>query len=150
VPHANAAFSADGIRQHPAVHLSMSLSSKDGRRAVHGLVRDADTRNVLGLAVELERIRTDGVPQPIEGATVSLADYGPESALFAVPVVQPGQVAAIRVGAIEERLVVRDRGFALSPTAYVCASIDHRALDGKDAGALLMAMKRHLETAADA
>jgi len=54
-------------------------------------------------------------------------------------------VLAVRIGAVEERLVVRDRGFALASTAYVCASIDHRALDGMDAGALLTAMKRSLE-----
>jgi len=64
-----------------------------------------------------------------------------------VPTVLPGQVLSVRVGAVEERLVVRDRGFALAPTAYVCASIDHRALDGMDAGALLAAMKRSLEEA---
>ena len=45
--------------------------------------------------------------------TVCLADYGPDSRLFAVPLVLPGQVAAIRVGAVEERLVVREHGFAL-------------------------------------
>ncbi len=145
VPQANAAFEPSGIRRYPAVHLGISLASADGEHAVHGLIRDADTRNVLGLAVEIERIRGDGASLPMEGATLSLADYGPGSALFGVPVVPPGQVAAVRIGAVEERLVVRDRGFALSPTAYVCASIDHRALDGQDAGALLGAMKRHLE-----
>jgi pyruvate/2-oxoglutarate dehydrogenase complex dihydrolipoamide acyltransferase (E2) component len=56
-------------------------------------------------------------------------------------------VAAVRIGAVDERLVVRERGFGLAPTAYVCASIDHRALDGMDAGALLGAMKRALERA---
>ncbi len=148
VPRANGAYEPDGIRRYPAVHLGISLTSADGSRATHGVIRDADTRNVLGLAVELERIRANGGSDAaaLSGATVSLADYGPESALFAVPVVPPGQIAAVRVGAVEERLVVRDRGFALSPTAFVCVSIDHRALDGKDAGALLTAMKRHLET----
>ena len=57
----------------------------------------------------------------------------------------PGQVAAVRVGAVDERVVARERGFALAPTAFLCASIDHRALDGMDAGALLGAMKRVLE-----
>jgi pyruvate/2-oxoglutarate dehydrogenase complex dihydrolipoamide acyltransferase (E2) component len=51
----------------------------------------------------------------------------------------------VRVGAVDERLLVREHGFGVAPTAYLCASIDHRALDGMDAGALLGAMKRHLE-----
>ena len=95
----------------------------------------------------METIRADGAAQPdcLLDATVAFADYGPGSALYAVPLVLPGQVAAVRVGAVEERLLVRERGFGLAPTAYVCASIDHRALDGMDAGTLLGEMKRFLE-----
>jgi pyruvate/2-oxoglutarate dehydrogenase complex dihydrolipoamide acyltransferase (E2) component len=149
VPQANAAFDAatPGIRRHPAVHLGLSLASADGTAACHKVVRDADTLNVLGLAMEIQAAQSDGEADPgvLATATLKLVDYGPGSALFAVPVVAPGQVAAIRVGAVEERLVARERGFALAPTAYLCASIDHRALDGMDAGMLLMAMKRFLE-----
>jgi len=149
VSQANAAFDAEarGIRRYPAVHLGLSLTSTDAASPRHGVVRNADTLNVLGLAMEIQAARSAADPGPdaLIEATVGLADYGPGSALFAVPVVLPGQVAALRIGAVEERLVVRERGFALSPTAYVCASIDHRALDGMDAGALLGAMKRFLE-----
>ncbi len=148
VPQANAAFDAEarGIRRYPAVHLGLSIASADGASACHGVVRDADTRNILGLAMEIAATRSANQPQVSSEATITLADYGAaSSALFAVPVVLPGQVAAIRIGAVEHRLVVRERGFALAPTAYVCASIDHRALDGMDAGTLLAAMKRFLE-----
>jgi 2-oxoisovalerate dehydrogenase E1 component beta subunit len=147
VPQANAAFDAEarGIRRYASVHLGLSVSDADDAR--HGLIRDADTRNVLGLALDISAVRTAGSfdASVLDGATVGLSDYGAASALFAVPMVLPGQVLSVRIGAVEERLVVRDRGFALAPTAYVCASIDHRALDGMDAGALLTAMKRGLE-----
>jgi 2-oxoisovalerate dehydrogenase E2 component (dihydrolipoyl transacylase) len=149
VPQANAAFDAEarGIRRYAAIHLGLSLANVDGSAACHTVVRDADTRNVLGLAMEIGAARSAGTAdaQVLAEATITLADYGPGSALFAVPVVLPGQVVAIRIGAVEDRLVVRERGFALAPTAYVCASIDHRALDGMDAGALLASMKRFLE-----
>ena len=159
VPQANAAFDAGarGIRRYSAVHLALSVTASDASRpsraltggARHGVVRNADTRNAIGLAMEIEAIRGQGDAEPgvlFDGTgTISLADYGPGSALFAVPLVLPGQVAAVRVGAVEERLLARERGFSVAPTAYLCASIDHRALDGMDAGALLGAMKRHLE-----
>jgi 2-oxoisovalerate dehydrogenase E1 component subunit beta len=149
VPHANAAFDDDGqgIRRFPAVHLGMSVPSADGAAARHGVVRDADTRNLLGLAMEIHAVRAHGSAEPdtLGEATVTLADYGPRSALFAVPLVLPGQAVAVRVGAVEERLVSRERGMAIVPTAYVCVAIDHRVLDGMDAGALLSEMKRFLE-----
>ena len=149
VAQANTAFDAEAhaIRRHPAVHLALSAASADGAGARHGVIRDADTRNALGLAMEIERIRSGGASEPdvLSEGTISLTDYGQGSALFAVPMVLPGQAAAVRVGAVEERLVARGRGFALAPTAYLCVSIDHRVLDGMDAGALLGAMKRVLE-----
>ena len=152
VPQANAAFDdqALGMRRYPAVHLGVSVAAVDRSAARHGVVRDADTRNALGLAVEIASIQCNGGDNPdsLAGATVSLSDYGPGSALYGVPLVMPGQVSAIRIGAVEERLIARERGFALAPTAFLCISIDHRALDGMDAGALLGAMKRILERGA--
>jgi len=146
-PQANAAFESNGIRRYSAVQLGLSLLAADGAAARHGVVRDADTRNVLGLAVEAASIRARGVADAaaLADATVSLTDYGPGSALFAVPLVLPGQSVAVRVGAVEERLVAHERGMSIVPTAYVCVSIDHRSLDGMDAGVLLGEMKRFLE-----
>jgi pyruvate/2-oxoglutarate dehydrogenase complex dihydrolipoamide acyltransferase (E2) component len=150
VPRANAAFDAQGIHQYPDVRLGLSLQSADGSSARHGVIADADTRNALGLALEARRISVDGDTSPdvLANATVTLTDFGPGSALYGVPMVLPGQAVGIRVGAVEERLIARERGFALAPTVYVCASIDHRVLDGMDAGALLSEMKRVLETPA--
>jgi pyruvate/2-oxoglutarate dehydrogenase complex dihydrolipoamide acyltransferase (E2) component len=149
VPQANAAFEADAraIRRYPAVHIGLSIAAPDGAAARHGVIRDADTRNALGLAVEVAGVTATGASDSaaLAQATVTLADYGPGSALFAVPHVLAGTVVAVRVGAVEERVIALERGMAVAPTAYVCASIDHRALDGMDAGVLLGEMKRVLE-----
>ena len=148
VPLANAGFDsgANAIQRYPAVHLGLSVVGADGA-ARHGLIRDADTRNLLGLAMEVGAVRHSGSldASALAEATVTLVDYGPGSALFAVPQVLPGLSVAVRVGAVEERLVTRDRGMAIVPTAYVCVAIDHRVLDGMDAGTLLGEMKRFLE-----
>ncbi len=148
LPQANAAFDArtPGIRRYHAVHVGLSVLGKDDT-ARHAVVRDADTRNLLGCALEVQAARERGEHEAgvLVQATATLADYGPGSALFAVPPVLPGQAVAVRVGAVEDRLITRGRGFVVAPSAYLCAAIDHRALDGADAGALLGAMKRFLE-----
>ena len=129
VPQANAAFDAEagGIRRYSAVQLGMSVAAADGESARHGVIRDADTRNALGLAMAIEALRADGSAEPdcLLEATICLTDYGPGSALFAVPLVLPGQAAAIRVGAVEERLLVRERGFGLRrpPTCAPASTI---------------------------
>jgi 2-oxoisovalerate dehydrogenase E1 component beta subunit len=65
VPQANAAFDASGhgIWQHPAVHLGLSVASTDGSAARHAVVRDADTRNVLGLAMEIAALSASASPR---------------------------------------------------------------------------------------
>jgi 2-oxoisovalerate dehydrogenase E2 component (dihydrolipoyl transacylase) len=149
LPAANAAFdaAARGIRHYAAVHLGLSLASPDGAQARHGVIRDADTRNLLGLAVEAQAIAATGSSDPavLAEATVTLTDFGPSGALFGVPLVLPGQSVAVRVGAIEERVLAQARGFLIAPTAFVCLSIDHRSLDGMDAGAVLASIKRLIE-----
>jgi 2-oxoisovalerate dehydrogenase E2 component (dihydrolipoyl transacylase) len=148
-PAANAAFdpAASAIRRFPAVHLGLSVRGDADGTARHGVIRDADTRNLLGLALEIQAIASSAGTDPavLGEATVTLADYGPGAALFSVPLVLPGQSVAVRVGAVAERVLARERGFLLAPTAFVCLSIDHRTLDGLDAGALLGAMQQHLE-----
>ena len=148
-PQVNATWDTEarGARRYHALHLGLSVLGADGRTARHGVLRDADTRNLLGLALEVEAARQAGdeTPDCLAEATISLADYGSDSALFALPLVLPGQAAAVRAGAVAKRLLARDRGFALAPTVHLSASIDHRALDGVDAGALLGEMKRFLE-----
>ncbi len=144
----NASFDAEGqgVRRYGAVHVALSVAGLGGG-ARHGVIDNADTRNLLGLAMEAHAVRelgeTDG--SILAKGTVSFADYGAGSALFAQPLVLPGQALAVRAGSVEERLVTRDRGFAVVPCVYLSASIDHRVMDGMDAGALLGEMKRVLE-----
>src|SRR5207237_233906 len=134
VPQANAAFEAEAraIRRYPAVHLGLSVASADGSGARHGAVHEAETHGLPGLALAGEAVRRSesAGPDTLAEATVTLTDFGPGSALFAVPPVLPGQSIALRVGAVEERLLARDRGFFLAPSAYLCLSVDHRTLDG--------------------
>jgi pyruvate/2-oxoglutarate dehydrogenase complex dihydrolipoamide acyltransferase (E2) component len=51
----------------------------------------------------------------------------------------------VRAGAVAARAIARDGKLVAAKTVVLCASVDHRALDGMDAGALLGAMKRVLE-----
>ena len=148
-PQVNAIWDAEarGARRYHALHLGLSVLAADGESARHAVLPDADTRNLFGLAIVVQATREAGAQAPdcLADATISLTDYGPDSALFAVPLVLPGQVAAVRAGAVADRLLARDRGFALAPTVHLSATVDHRALDGMDAGVLLGEMKRFLE-----
>jgi 2-oxoisovalerate dehydrogenase E1 component beta subunit len=67
------------------------------------------------------------------GGTITLVDYGVDAAEMAVPFVRPGQTAAVRIGAVRDG------------RALVACAVDHRAVDGIDAGRFLAAFKAACE-----
>ncbi|HEY4439061.1 MAG TPA: pyruvate dehydrogenase complex E1 component subunit beta [Candidatus Elarobacter sp.] len=69
------------------------------------------------------------------GGTITLVDYGEAGADLAVPFVRPGQVAAIRIGAVR------------SGRAFVTCAVDHRAVDGADVGRFMAAFAAALHVA---
>ena len=76
-----------------------------------------------------------GPASPAAGrGTITLVDYGPAGSDLAVPFVRPGQTAAVRIGAVR------------NGRAYVTCAVDHRAVDGADAGRFLAAFKSAAET----
>jgi 2-oxoisovalerate dehydrogenase E1 component beta subunit len=89
-----------------------------------GIVHRSDVRLDLDLGA---RARADG------GGTFTLVDYGAGSSLLGLPAVRPGQTAALRVGAVREG------------KAWLALTVDHRAVDGVEAGRFLNHLKQLLE-----
>ena len=87
--------------------------------------------------VEHEDVVVDldlGPASPAAGrGTITLVDYGPDGSDLAIPFVRPGQTAAVRIGAVR------------NGRAYVACAVDHRAVDGADAGRFLAAFKSAAE-----
>jgi 2-oxoisovalerate dehydrogenase E1 component beta subunit len=65
--------------------------------------------------------------------TFTLVDFGPGSSLLGLPAVRPGQTAALRVGAVRDG------------RAWLALTVDHRAVDGVEAGRFLSHVKKLLE-----
>jgi len=75
-----------------------------------------------------------GPHAPARGdGTFTLVDYGPGSSLLGTPAVRPGQTAALRVGAVRQG------------RAWMTLTVDHRAVDGADAGRFLAHLRAQLE-----
>ncbi len=94
---------------------------------------DAGSSSTTNVVVDLDL----GPASPAAGrGTITLIDYGPGGSDLAIPFVRPGQTAALRIGAVRDG------------RAYVACAVDHRAVDGADAGRFLAAFKRALERGA--
>ena len=71
-------------------------------------------------------------PPSAEG-TFTVIDYGPGSSRLGIPSVRPGQTAALRVGA------------PINGQVWLALTVDHRAVDGADAGRFLNRVKQLME-----
>jgi 2-oxoisovalerate dehydrogenase E1 component beta subunit len=144
VPEVNSTFEGESIRRYKSVDILLEVA--DGDVLKRGIIAQAETRNLRGLAQAVSAVLADApaTTRPT-GGTFTLTDLGTEAALFAVPPVLPGQAAALRVGAVAERLIPKERSLALVPHMYLTLSVDHRVLDGATAGRFLNSIKTFLE-----
>jgi len=144
LPEVNSAFEGECIRRYKSVDMLLEVANGDVLK--RGIIGEAETRNLRGLAQAVSAIQTGADASTLpEGATFTLTDLGTEAALLAVPPVLPGQAAALRVGAVTERLIPRKGSLMLVPHVYLTLSVDHRVLDGATAGLFLNHIKTFLE-----
>jgi 2-oxoisovalerate dehydrogenase E1 component beta subunit len=144
LPEVNSAFEGECIRRYKSVDMLLEVANGDVLK--RGIIAEAETRNLRGLAQAVSAIQTGAAASTLPaGATFTLTDLGTEAALLAVPPVLPGQAAALRVGAVTERLIPRKGSLMLVPHVYLTLSVDHRVLDGATAGLFLNHVKTFLE-----
>ncbi len=143
-PDVNSAFEGNFIRRYATVAIQLEVA--DGDELKRGVIEQAETRNLRGMAGAIATILAQ--PQSVtisSGGTFTLTDLGPEAALLAIPPVYPAQAASLRVGAVSERMVPRERALEAVPYVYLALSVDHRVLDGATAGRFLAFIKDALE-----
>jgi pyruvate dehydrogenase E2 component (dihydrolipoamide acetyltransferase) len=152
-PQLNATVAADGrsVVPHAASNVGIAVDTDHG--VLIPVVSNAGDLNLVALARVIddlaERARSGRIaPADLTGGTFTLADTGSSRALFGTPLVVPGQVGALGVGAVVERPVVvstveGERSIAIRSMVYVSLSYDHRFVRGADvAGFLGFLVKR--------
>lgn len=137
-PKINSRFHPDSLELFSDINIGIGTALED-RGLIVPVIRQAQTRNLLGIAAELQRLTEcarDGKlsPSDLQEGTFTLSNHGVSGSLVATPVIinQP-QSAILGIGKIEKRVVVKELEgedvICIRPMAYVTLTIDHRALD---------------------
>jgi pyruvate/2-oxoglutarate dehydrogenase complex dihydrolipoamide acyltransferase (E2) component len=141
-PYVNASIDMDRqqITLHGEFNIGVATAAPEG--LVVPVVRNADSKQVLELAVEVAdltgaaregRLR----PEQLAGGTFTLNNYGPLGVWLGTPIIKPGEVANLGVGRVQERPVVVDGQIVVRPIIALAVSGDHRVLDGHTLGAFV-------------
>ena len=149
-PALNAWFADDPPRRtvHRDVHLGIAADTGDGLFVP--VLRDAGARERAELRAEVDRLRA-GVaarsiaPAELDGATITLSNFGMLAGRYGTPVVVPPQVAILGAGRAREEPVARDGTVVVRRRMPLSLTFDHRACTGAESSRFLAAVVRDLE-----
>ena len=148
-PGFNAHWSEDGPVLHEEVNVGVAIAVPGGLMAPAILRADRLTAAQIGTALRelAERTRAGRAKgSELTGGTFTLSNLGGHAVTSFAAIVNPPQVAILATGRSDPRPAVVDGELTVRRTMTATLSVDHRALDGADAGRFLDRLKGRLET----
>ena len=155
-PWLNGEIRGDQIVTRPYVNLGIAVALEDGKGLIVPVVRNAEEKNLLGLARGIndlaERARTKKLlPEDVQGGTFTITNPGGWGAILGTPIISQPQVGILDVEAIVKRVVVVEDAagndtIAIRPIMNLCLSYDHRLVDGAYAAQFMRDLRIALET----
>jgi len=130
-------------------NIGMAVDTPDG--LIVPVIKNADQLTVLGLAKETRRLADltrDRKVQlsDLQNATFSITNFGSIGVPFGTPIINHPEVAILGVGNITRKPVVRGNEVVPGYVMPLSLAVDHRIIDGADAGRFLKYVKQLLET----
>ncbi|PSQ22873.1 branched-chain alpha-keto acid dehydrogenase subunit E2, partial [Halobacteriales archaeon QS_9_67_17] len=114
------------------------------------VVKDADRKGMLDIADEMnelvEKARDRSIaPEEMQGGTFSITNFGAVGGEHATPIINYPETAILGLGEIKEKPRVVDGEVVPRHVLTLSLSIDHRVIDGAEAGQFTNTVKRYLE-----
>ncbi|MFM8990768.1 MAG: dihydrolipoamide acetyltransferase family protein, partial [Alphaproteobacteria bacterium] len=150
VPRFNARWEDGAAVALGRVNLGMAVATSHGLAVP--VVADCDRLSLSGIASASFRLRRRAIglrlgPADMARAGFTVSNLGLLGAEEFVALVNPPEVGILAVGAFVPTPVARDGQVVVRSVARLSVSGDHRAVDGADAAALLVEIRRLLEDA---
>ncbi len=149
-PALNAWFDGQGLsrRLHGSIQLGVAVDTEQGLFVP--VLRDIGNRSLEDLRRGLNNLRADVKartipPEELQGATITLSNFGTIAGRYANPVVLPPQVAILGAGVIREQVVAWQGKAVVHRILPLSLTFDHRAATGGEAARFIRALIQDLE-----
>jgi 2-oxoisovalerate dehydrogenase E2 component (dihydrolipoyl transacylase) len=150
-PSLNGSFDGTSLRQNATIDLGLAIDSTDGlfvpvlRSVAQGTGQDWRSR----IEAFKNAVRDRSLaPADMQGATITLSNFGSIAGQHAALIVMPPQVAILGAGRLIMQPVKTQDGIALHRAIPLSLTFDHRVISGGMAVRFLAAVMRDLEAAA--
>lgn len=135
------------LRQHEEVQLGVAVDTPQGLFVP--VLRNINQRDADDLRKGLENLRTDVrartiPPSELQGATITLSNFGTIAGRYGTPIIVPPQVAILGAGVIHEEAVVVDGQLTARRRIPLSLTFDHRVATGGEAARFMAAVLKSL------
>ena len=132
-PTVNSTWTDEEIIVHHFVNLGIAVATPRGLIVPN--IKDAQDLSLLELAQALEQLTIAGrdgrtTPQDMQGGTITITNLGSYGIDTGTPILNPGEVSIIVLGAIRQKPWVVDGEVRPAWVTTVGGSFDHRVVDG--------------------
>lgn len=147
-PKINTSWDDGSIIYHKDVNLSIAVTTDE--HLYVPVIQQADNYSIAGLAKEINRLAQEVrqgtlASKEMQGGTFTLNNTGTLGSVQSMGIINHPQAAILQIESINKRLVpTADGGFKVADMVNLCLSIDHRILDGQQAGKFLRDVKDNL------
>ena len=126
------------------INLGVAVDTPDGLIVPN--IKDADQKTILELAKELKEVATATVNRKIQlhqlqNTTFSITNFGAADVAYGTPIINHPEVAIIGIGRIEQKPIASNGELKISYVLPLSFAVDHRVIDGADAGRFLSEIK---------
>jgi 2-oxoglutarate dehydrogenase E2 component (dihydrolipoamide succinyltransferase) len=149
----NASVDGDNIVLRKHINIGIAVAKEDDTLIVP-VIKDADTKNVLGLTREINGFGLSAknnkiLPDQLQGGSFSITNFGSFKNIIGTPIINQPQVAILAVGLIEKKPAVMETPtgdvIVVRHKMFLSLSYDHRVIDGMLGGKFLRRIADLLE-----
>lgn len=149
-PALNAWFDSEAMGRRiltPQVHVGIAMDTPDGLfvPVIHA-AQDKSADQLREEITQLKKSVQDRTirPEKLQGASITLSNFGKFAGRYASPIVVPPAVAILAVGSSRKEVVVIDNAPTVGTVLPLSLTFDHRAVTGGEATRFLAALLKNL------
>lgn len=129
------------------MNIGIAVDTPDGLIVPN--IKDADQKGIFTLAAELSEtaaLTRDRKIQlaALQNTTFTITNFGAMDISLGTPIINHPEVGILGVGKISQKPVVKDGAIVIATLLPLSIAVDHRVIDGADAGRFLMRVKELL------
>ncbi|MFU8792722.1 MAG: dihydrolipoamide acetyltransferase family protein [Acholeplasmataceae bacterium] len=135
---------AEQIVYKKFINLGMAVDTPDGLIVPN--IKQADQKSIFTLAKELRAVADQTIERKVtleqlSNTTFTITNFGAANVSYGTPIINHPEVAILGIGKIAQRPFVRNGELTVAYTLPLSLAVDHRIIDGAEAGRFLNKIK---------